>query len=646
MKKILFSVVVFVLVNFVANGQWSNDPSVGTAVSTGSPTTAKSNNVSTNDGGDGSFIAWTDSRVSANQSVYIQRLLSNGTRKFASDLLVTGIANVSGGTSSAKTNLTIVADGSGGAILLWLDARNTTSGNTNNDIYGQRVDGDGNLLWAADGVRLTVANNTISNKTTPAMDRISSTEVMLVFGDNRTASQVDLYAQKIAISNGATQWVNDVSVMGQQTGTPTFQSLLADGAGGAYIVSQDQRNGTSNIDIYGQRLDNSGAPLWGASGVGIATRTSSNQTQPTFTVDGANGIVVVYGDFLINGGTDPSIYAQRVDPGGALQWGANGVVVCTAPLIQSNPYVIKSGSNYIVAWSDQRDGVGLRDIYAQSLNLAGALQWTPPSTVQTDGIAITKAANNQPSSAANIVLLPDASGGAFIIWDDARNSAATADIYTQKINSAGVVQLATDGYPVSTAANAQTTPVAVLTPSFTVIINWRDGRSVANGEIYAARLLSDGTLPVRSININALVKNASIDVKWTTVDESNTDFFIIEKSSDGARYSSIGSVKAKGTGNGVYLLNDVTPVKGANYYRIKATDKNGASYYSSIALVQYDKEGKAVLVVYPNPVQQLATLQLANVAKGNYQLRVYDLSGRAVLQQRVTVAAGIPNDTY
>jgi hypothetical protein len=153
-----------------------------------------------------------------------------------------------------------------------------------------------------------------------------------------------------------------------------------------------------------------------------------------------------------------------------------------------------------------------------------------------------------------------------------------------------------------------------------------------------------------------VVKNTSIDVKWTTIDESNTDFFIIEKSGDGTRYSSIGSVKAKGTGNGAYLLNDVTPVKGANYYRIKATDKNGASYYSSIALVQYDKEGKAVLVVYPNPVQQLATLQLANVAKGNYQLRVYDLSGRAVLQQRVTVAGeyqtipisfiGLPANNY
>jgi len=648
MKRILLNVLIFSSFGFVSNAQWSGDPLVGTPVAVTSPGTTKLNNVAASDGANGMFVAWIDNRSATVPAIYIQRILPDGTLKFTSEVAA---SNAAGTTSSAKQNLVIVADGTGGAILVWQDSRNETATESDDDIYGQRVDANGNVLWGATGTRLTVSDNSISNKITPVIDVVNATEAIIVFGDNRSGT-VDLYAQKVLLATGAAVWGSDIAVHGAATGTQNQQQIVNDGNGGAYIAWQDAR--VSGADLYAQHIDNSGAIVsgWGATGNAVSAQAQI-QFQPQLVSLGTAGFVVTWNDQRAGVGNG-DIYIQRYNAAGVEQWTPGGVALTSIAGNQSNPQITASGTNFIVAWSDARVGASDRNIYAQAVDANGTILWNTADGVPISTVAGSHQPNTVSGNSVAITILPDNAGGAIIVWDDARN--ATVDIYAQRINSTGMVQWTADGVPVSTATGNQLTPVAVNSFGSTVIVSWRDSRTLANGEIYAARLQSNGVLPIRSLTINAVVKNTSIDVKWTTIDESNTDFFIIEKSSDGARYSSIGSIKAKGTGNGAYLLNDVTPVKGANYYRIKTTDKNGASYYSSIALVQYDKEGKAVLVVYPNPVQQVATLQLANVAKGNYQLRVYDLSGRAVLQQRVTVAAeyqtipisfiGLPANNY
>ncbi|HEY1020804.1 MAG TPA: hypothetical protein VGE06_00765, partial [Flavisolibacter sp.] len=289
MKKILCKAVILFFIPVAANAQWSGDPAVGTPIVTGT-TTAKTGLVSAADGAGGMFVAWIDSRVSSSQSIYLQRILSDGTKKFADEIEVTSSANVAGGTSVTKSNLAIVADGTGGAVLIWQDARNTTGANSNTDIYGQRVDADGNLLWTAGGRRLTVTDNVTSNKTSPVIDVVNATEAIFVYRDNRLGT-VDLYAQKIALSNGAPQWASEVSVHGDQASTQISEVVLEDGAGGIFVVWEDPRVATTNRNIYGQRIDNSGALLWDAAGVAISD-AANNQLTPQIVSDNAGGLVI------------------------------------------------------------------------------------------------------------------------------------------------------------------------------------------------------------------------------------------------------------------------------------------------------------------------------------------------------------------
>lgn len=640
MKRILLSAMATAGA-FAALAQWNANPANGTLVSGGPTTLAKSDIVSVSDGAGGAFVAWIEAQSATASKIYIQRLTADGFRVFPTDAVV---SESSGDVSAVKANLYMTTDSAGGVICVWQDYRfRTSTSSARDEIYGQRISPGGVRLWDTAGVRMSVGTVAASTKISPVAAMLNTTEAVVVFGDNRLGNS-DLYAQKVNVASGAPLWTvsgtpDDISLHGNQAGTSTFQAVLPDGSGGAFVVWQDPRI-SNNIDVYGQRINNAGTIQWGTGGTAIASNTG-NQTQPSATLDGAGGLVVAYSDFIITGGTDPSIYAQRVDGGGTKQWGSGGVAVGVAANVQSNPYVVRSGGNFVITWGDQRvGGTGSRDIYVQALNAAGALQWMPASMVATDGIPVVTAAGNQPSSSSQsgYQIVSDSTGGAVIVWDDARGAAL--DIYAQRINGGGAVQWTSNGVPVSTASSTQQTPVAVLSTGQRVIVAWRDGRTAANGEIFAARLQSNGVLPVRALTVNAAAKGASIDVQWNTIDESNTANFVVEKSADGVSFSAIGSAKAKGSGNGTYSLADLRPVRGINYYRIKAVDADKKHSYSNVVPVSFSGLPKAAMVFYPNPVRDNIVLQLSNLAKGSYQLFVRDFSGRTALQQTLKIESG------
>lgn len=641
MRKILFNVVIAVLISSATFAQWSTNTAVNNAIVTTSPGTAKASLVGASDGAGGLFIAWIDSRIAASQSIFVQRILPDGTPKFASEVEVTSSGNVAGGTNFQKLNLAMVADGSGGVIIVWQDPRNTTTtpSNTNNDIYGQRVDGNGNLLWTAGGKRMTVADNSVSNKTSPAIEMLNATEAVIVYPDNRSGN-TDLYAQKISISNGSAVWATEISIHGNQPNTQTAQSLLADGSGGVFVVWQDPRLSTSNSDIYVQKIDNSGNLLWGASG-SLVCNALNNQLAPQFVSDGSGGLVIAWGD-LRTSATDANIYAQRVNSSGVTQWTANGELVNNATNNQTNVSIMRSGTKYIIAWGDNRTATtGDRNIYVQCIDNSGVLQWTPAGGTALDGIPVVTATGNQPSNVGSgQVMLDDGNGNAVLIWEDARLGSSLTDIYAQKIDINGNLLWPTaNGVPICTAANSQLTPVAALSGSHSIITAWRDSRTASNGEIYASRIESSGVLPLHSIVLNASLRNGVTDLSWNTVQEVNASQHVVEKSADGVQFSAIGSAPAQGTGNGSYRFQDNKVLNGTNYYRIKTIDVNGAYSYSAVAAVQNNSTFNPSLHLYPNPVKSVLTVQLANIDQGDGVISVRDMSGRVLISRQITVSS-------
>lgn len=627
----------------MVSSQWNSDPSVNNAISTvaNSAAALKSSPVAASDGNGGMFIAWEDDRNTASGTdIYIQKINANGSLAFAAGGIPVTTA------ADDQTNVSIISDSAGGVILVWQDARTTAT--TSLDIYGQRISSTGTALWTANGVLISNGGGTNFTQNTPLITMINLTEAIVVWRDSRGAS-ADPYANKIAIATGATQWTSDVQLSNAASGQTNF-GIIPDGANGAIIVWEDPSGNpptTTDRDLFGQRLNNAGTKLWSpASAIGhmLVSVTGIQQT-PSVTPDGAGGFVMVWADARsgTNGGND--IFAQRFDPTGAKMWGASDVKLVDATGFQSNPIVVNAGnSSFVFAWNDPRAGTADRNIYAQKTNATGALQWIPTGGVALDGLPVVTLAGHQPASStqSGFQLLSDSTGGAFVIWDDARapGTATNPDMYAQHILSNGTMAWDANGNVVSNALNGQKSPASVRSTDGSIIVGWSDSRSGAYHEIYASKVFANGLLPVDFIQISAAINRNDIAIKWLASCDSQTDRFEIEKSANGTSFKSIGTMKAPAVTVSCVIeqeFSDAQPLKGNNYYRIKGVDKDGKFSYSPIARIAFGGGKIATVQLYPNPAKDAVNIQMVNIAKGNYTIRVLDVSGKIIQSRMVNI---------
>jgi len=108
---------------------------------------------------------------------------------------------------------------------------------------------------------------------------------------------------------------------------PMEPASVSDGAGGMLVVWRDNRQGNNNSDLYAQRLDANGARLWGDNGAPIAT-LPGNVDYYDLLADGAGGAFVVWQDQrTINGVETRHLWIQRLDAAGLPLWAANGLLV-------------------------------------------------------------------------------------------------------------------------------------------------------------------------------------------------------------------------------------------------------------------------------------------------------------------------------
>ena len=351
----------------------------------------------------------------------------------------------------------IVTDGAGGAIIAWFDYRNG-----NYDIYAQRLNAAGVPQWTADGVPLCTQPG---NQITISMVSDDAGGAVIVWYDARNSigTGLDIFAQRVN-GSGAALWTADgVPVCGASA--DQSDPIIIKSANN-YVVTWFDYRSLGIADIYAQALNPSGAVQWLADGVALCT-AAGNQFHPRLASDGVGGAVVAWEDR--RSGPD-DIYARRVDQFGAVQWAANGVVVCNAAAEQYEPQIVGDGAaGAIIAWYDWRSGS--TDIYMQRIDSSGVPQWT------ANGVAICTAPFAQDSPS----LAPDFSGGAVLVWADRRNG-ANFDIYGQRVNSAGAAQWAANGMPLCTAGGNQLYPELVRDPSG-FLMAWFDYRSAVRARI-------------------------------------------------------------------------------------------------------------------------------------------------------------------
>ncbi len=530
--------------------------------------------------------------------------------------------------TSTQNQPTITSDGSSGAIIAWHDNRN---GAFNLDIYAQRINSTGEILWTANGIAI---NSFIEDQDGATIISDGSGGAIIAWRDARNgAFNRDIYIQRIN-SSGAVQWTADGVAVCTQGNNQFNPKITSDGSSGAIITWYDARNG--NDDIYAQSVNSSGVVQWTTDGVAVCTQGSTQQNA-TITSDGSDGAIISWQDSR-SGNLD--IYAQKINSSGTAQWTADGVAVCTQGSTQQYPTITSDGSSgAIITWEDNRSGN--EDVYAQRINSSGTTQWT------ANGIAVITNSSRQRRPS----IISDGSGGAILTWHDNRNT--NSDIYAQKINSSGVPQWEADGVVVSTNSANQYDPTIVGDGSSGAIITWVDDRN-GNFDIYASKLSPDGALPVELTSFTANLLGNIVELNWTTATEVNNYGFEVQRQksedrSQNSEWETIGFVLGHGTTNSPKTYSftdplnlDLNPNLNRIDYRLKQIDNDGTFAYSKIVTVDLttitDVNDNRIVHEfalnqnYPNPFNPATTIRFSVASASRVNITVSNVLGQQVME--------------
>lgn len=299
----------------------------------------------------------------------------------------------------------VVTDGSGGAFVAWQDTR---LGSGFYQIYVQHIAADGSMSWADDGI---LAGYGGEDQFEPAAASDGAGGVIVAWEDGR-GDGTSIYAQRLDAA-GNRLWRSDGLLICDAVRNQGPVTILADGAGGAFLAWDDRRR-FNQEDIFGQRVGPDGAPLWAASGVEIQVDTGAER-YVTLVPDGAGGVVALTADL----GADV-IRARRLTAGAATVWGP--LAISDGPQNFPEMHAVPDGTGgAFVVWRSTGN-----DLKGQHVDGTGALHWNGGSDQEITPVAGSKTHHR---------VAADGAGGIYVTWTDWRSG--VGEVFVQHLDAAG-----------------------------------------------------------------------------------------------------------------------------------------------------------------------------------------------------------------
>jgi hypothetical protein len=154
-------------------------------------------------------------------------------------------------------------------------------------------------------------------------------------------------------------------------------------------------------------------------------------------------------------------------------------------------------------------------------------------------------------------------------------------------------------------------------------------------------------VPIGLSSFTAQLDQKNVITQWTTATETNNDYFIVERSVDGINYTEA-SKHIPGAGNSEikrnYSFIDNNPVKGSiNYYRLHQVDYNGTTSLSNIVAITVAGQAIVNFSLTPIPAKDFVNLVFNASADDNIILKVFDVTGKIVIQRIMHTQEGNNN---
>ena len=213
-------------------------------------------------------------------------------------------------------------------------------------------------------------------------------------------------------------------------------------------------------------------------------------------------------------------------------------------------------------------------------------------------------------------------------------------IYANGVNT-NVTQLnvdpskcATRGY-ISYCISSDIPPVHAITVYFSIGTTTGTNHAVCT---VTDTVPSGGPLPVLLSSFDAQRQSANtVTANWKTDQESNSDRFELQRSSNNSAFETVGTVLTQNSNSSIaqfYSFTDQNNLEGVSLYRLKMIDKDNSFRFSSIVSVK-GTSGTSDFIIYPNPSTGNAKISISDMSEPT-KVMIFDNSGRLIKQTGFT----------
>lgn len=159
----------------------------------------------------------------------------------------------------------------------------------------------------------------------------------------------------------------------------------------------------------------------------------------------------------------------------------------------------------------------------------------------------------------------------------------------------------------------------------------------SKGRFMIQAIIFSGPVPVVLRQFDAEKKTNYNQLSWQTGQEINVGHYVLERSVQGVDFNTLAVVSASGLDK--YIFNDMSPLRGLNYYRLRIVSSDGRELFSDIRMLR--NAGKAEMLVFPNPASELFQVSYKAGAGSQGEIIIRDISGRRILRKTIRLTEGV-----
>lgn len=150
-------------------------------------------------------------------------------------------------------------------------------------------------------------------------------------------------------------------------------------------------------------------------------------------------------------------------------------------------------------------------------------------------------------------------------------------------------------------------------------------------------------LPIVWTPLKGYYSQGKTFLTWSSLQESNSSHFEIQRSSDGVNFQYVGKVMALSSSDKVveYGFNDTKTNEGVNYFRVKYHDNDGNFQFSNTLVLNVRIRGINITAIYPGPFVDKVHVTVSSEMRTTGTITLYDNTGKPLVSRQQNLHKGV-----